>query len=741
MADLLASKIIVQEEEPSIRTFPDLASAVLGVQGVAKMGPVATPTLVTSYSEFESTFGGFIADRQLALAVRAFFLSGGQEAYVNRIVHYTDISNASTKQSAKGYVTLQTSGSADTAAEHTGTATETFDLEPNDTLVGNVEGVGNQTATFTAAAGTEECASAENYNINDGDTLLIKVNGGDAQTITLAGLTGGAATAEEVAQSINDQIAGARAKVTSAGTKVTLESDRRGSSSSVQVTGGTANSELGFDGAVHDGSAGSNVSNIDAVTVAEVETVVEAAWTNGSGVTVTSVNGKVKIATVAVGGAVTLEIVGTGTATTVLGLTAGTYTGSSAAPADTLKIEGKWDGAYANSLKVKIANATNGATAQFDLQILEGTDVLESFNNLTMDTTATRYVETIINDTDAGSIYVTAADQSAVGSVEARRPANTSGSSMTSGDDGLTSLAATDFVGDQTAQTGLYAFDNTADITLLACPDETSQTTQAAMITYCETDRQGLVFAILDPVAGRTATTMIAQKDALNVTEHAAIYWPRLKIINPSASVFGSGTTVTICPSGCIAGLMASFDRNAPEGAFYQPAGTDARPYGVVDLETEEVKLESKRDLVYPERINPITYLKGYGIFIDGSRTLKGTGNFPSIGERRGVIHIERQLHAGLQWVRHRNNTPALRRQVHKDIYGLLSTWMNRGAFASTDPATAFFVDVSDALNPPSSIRAGKLVARVGMATNAPAEFIIIKITKDTRALEEELYG
>jgi phage tail sheath protein FI len=33
----------------------------------------------------------------------------------------------------------------------------------------------------------------------------------------------------------------------------------------------------------------------------------------------------------------------------------------------------------------------------------------------------------------------------------------------------------------------------------------------------------------------------------------------------------------------------------------------------------------------------------------------------------------------------------------------------------------------------------GKLIARVGLATNKPAEFIILRISQDTRALEAEL--
>ena len=38
----------------------------------------------------------------------------------------------------------------------------------------------------------------------------------------------------------------------------------------------------------------------------------------------------------------------------------------------------------------------------------------------------------------------------------------------------------------------------------------------------------------------------------------------------------------------------------------------------------------AKRDLVYPKRINPLTTGPGMPRYIDGSRTLKSTGNFPS---------------------------------------------------------------------------------------------------------------
>ena len=97
--------------------------------------------------------------------------------------------------------------------------------------------------------------------------------------------------------------------------------------------------------------------------------------------------------------------------------------------------------------------------------------------------------------------------------------------------------------------------------------------------------------------------------------------------------------------------------------------------------------------------------------------------------ERQGVLRVE--LIDGVQVF---DET-----EVRRTITAFLLAQMNNGAFRSKTPSTAFFVDVSEQLNTPTVIFAGKLIARVGLATNKPAEFIILRISQDTRALEAEL--
>jgi phage tail sheath protein FI len=264
------------------------------------------------------------------------------------------------------------------------------------------------------------------------------------------------------------------------------------------------------------------------------------------------------------------------------------------------------------------------------------------------------------------------------------------------------------------------------------------------MVTYCEVARGGAVFAVLDCPLGMTASDIVTYVDTTaslaNLSEHGAIYWPQVKVVNPNRDVFGGDDTITVPPSGHIAGMFARTDGGRVGGVYDPPAGVDkGKLFGVVGFETDEVLEEERRDIVYPKRINPITRLRGQPIAVDGVRTLSANGNFPTIAERRGASFIEQSLKDGLQFARLRNNDESLRAEVARTCTTFLTSQMKVGAFRSKDPATAFFVDVSDAINPPSEQFAGKLNVRIGIATQKPAEFLVLSFSQDTRALDEEL--
>ncbi len=403
-------------------------------------------------------------------------------------------------------------------------------------------------------------------------------------------------------------------------------------------------------------------------------------------------------------------------------------------------MEGKDPGAYANSIELEVRVPSSGEVGAFDLAVVEDGVYREVFPNIRMTPGAERYVERIIHDAKTGSNLIRVVDQLLQGSPSlAIQTVQLAG-----GDDGIMGLDDNDFIGSPTAKTGMHALDQVQDMALLLVPGRATFAMHNAMLRYCEVDRDGAVFAVLDPPAGISAVEIVAYVEAtaalLNLSEFGALYRPRVKVLNPSKAVFGSQDKLAVPPSGILAGVYARTDAARPGGIYDPPAGIDAgRMFGVLGFETDEVLEERKRDLVYPKRINPLTTGPGLPRFIDGSRTLEGDGNFPYVAERRGVIFIERSLKQGLQFARHKNNTEGLRATVRRTITAFLPTQMNSGAFRSREPKTAFFVDVSDQLNTPSVVFAGKLIARVGLATNKPAEFIVLRISQDTRALEAEL--
>ncbi len=730
-----ASKITLEEEQPSIPQIQGVPTAVFGVVGVAERGPIGTPVLCTSFDEYRRVFGRDTANGYLSHAARGYFAEGGQQGYFSRTVHFTDNTNAASKTSAAGTLDLNTDTSSPTAGTVLGSEVGPFDFEPSYTLVVKVDGGSNLTATFSATAASRDTAGAGPYTLSDGQVLTVAVDGGSPQSIAF--LTSefaniAAATRAEVAAVLNAKLVGGSAVDT--GTAVRIRSDKRGTSSTINVTGGSANTGLVFTTGPTSGSG--NVADIDAVTVAEVKTVVEAAV---AGSTVSNAGGAVRISSNTTGGSSSIQVVSSSTSDTELGLDNAVHTGTTGDPVATLRADGRYDGTYTEKVKLKVMDATSLDAERFDLQVLDDGVVERTFTDLTMDEDDARYVQTVVSDTITGSALLTLTDLALTGSVLARRPANGLYGPLSGGDDGLVGLVDADFVGSSAGKTGLYALDTIADLSIIAMPDRATAVAQQSLITYCESWRGGSIFPILDPPAGLTAQAMVAYvvdtAQLYNSTEYGAIYWPRVQVANPSTSVYGSAARITVPPSGIIAGVYARVDASQIGGIYQPPAGSE-RGFmrSVLAFETDEVLDVRKRDLVFPFRINPLTTGRGQPRYIDGSRTLKKVGNFTNVAARRGVIFIEQSIIQGLDFARHHNNTDALRRRVSRTVDSFLNDQMKAGAFRSTVPAEAYFVDFGDGLNPDEQVFRGIMVGRIGLATNTPAEFIHLRVSQKTLA-------
>lgn len=734
MTNQLSSGINVEEEAPRVRAIQGASTSTLGAVGITERGPFEA-TLVTSFEQYRAVYGGHTFDGDLSHTVQGFFDNGGQAAYVKRVVHYTDIANAATKASTAASVPVLSAVAAASSGSVTGSVVGPYAMTTGMTLLVAVDGAAAATATFTGVAATR-LSTTGTYLMTNGMTLTLAFDGGSVQTVTFSTAQFAniaAATPAEVAAVINASVTGGLAAVDTNAVRVT--SDRKGTGSGVNVTGGTSNAVLIFTTGNVAGSG--NVSNLAAVTVSEVETIVELAV---AGCAVTNVGGAAKITSNTTGASSSIQVTAPSTADTLLGFANATYSGSTGAAVTCITVSAKTDGSYGNGLSVIVEAATSGAATEFNLIVEDDGVVVETWRNLSVTSTASNYHTTAVNHASAGSNYISTAEV-----VASLAPAAATYGPMTGGADGLGSIADADFLGSSVSKTGVRGFDTIDGIGMLICPDRITAAVHVGFLFYAETTREGSMYCVLDMPAGYTPAQMktYVQTTAglYNLSEFGEINAPHIKVVNPSTATFGNTATITVPPCGHIAGMHARMDAASQGGVYKAASGTESGVIaGCVGFENDYMQEKANRDIVYPLRINPLRSVGGIKCK-DGARTLKGNGNFPATSERRGVIFIEQSVKNGVGFALYRNNDEKLRAELDRTIFSFLEAQMKVGAFRSRNPATAFFVDVSEKLNPPSVVFQNKVLIRMGLATQKPAEFITIMVSQDTRDIELSLAG
>ncbi len=282
--------------------------------------------------------------------------------------------------SAINALSAGTTASGDGSASVTGSVVGPWDFETTGkTLLVSVDADvpgSPDTATFTGVAAARECANAEVYALTDALDLTVKVDGGIEQTVVFhtanfVDITN--ATAEEVAAEIASQLLGALVSVTSTGTKVTITSDTKGTDSHIEVTGGTANSALGFNTAVVNGTG--NVGSLAAVTFAEAKLVIEAA----TDATVTTTGGALTLSSGGLGTSSKVNVDAASTADVVFGFDNAEHTGADAGAVITCTANDAGevvDFAFPTMslAQLKIKDATEDTTTDDELPDVEAED-------------------------------------------------------------------------------------------------------------------------------------------------------------------------------------------------------------------------------------------------------------------------------------------------------------------------------------------------------------------------------
>ncbi|MER0446802.1 phage tail sheath subtilisin-like domain-containing protein [Streptomyces sp. Edi4] len=100
MPNYLSPGVYVEEVASGSRPIEGVGTSVAAFVGLAPVGPLNEPTLVTNWSQYVAEFGEFTDGYYLAHSVYGFFNNGGTAAYVVRVGGSDNGSGQSTQQAA-----------------------------------------------------------------------------------------------------------------------------------------------------------------------------------------------------------------------------------------------------------------------------------------------------------------------------------------------------------------------------------------------------------------------------------------------------------------------------------------------------------------------------------------------------------------------------------------------------------------------------------------------------------------
>jgi hypothetical protein len=680
MPQYLAPDVYVEEIDSGNHPIEGVSTSITGFVGMTAMGPsTGLPQLVTSFAEFQNTYGSyfdfgptFLSYNYLPYAVEGFFNNLGSLLYIVRVLPAG--ASVATGQSQGGLVTrLASDTPAPTAAQYQFKPLTARGIQKNSLIDLRMvkNGIVTESGTLTASA------------VDPVTGIVTTNNPGAATTIYEAKYT--------TVFTDNDGIDGNGDPV-SGGSPLTT---RPAALNSFVIS------------AANEGSWGLNVvvtATHESAGRSTLDTFVSGAANNNQ-IALKSAAGFYVNAWVEINRGDTKRY---RKVLTVSGVVI-TLDGPAMAAAD---------------VAPETAAPTYFSTCEFRLNVSYGTRN-EQFPGLTLENIPGRYYVDVVNN---GSSLITAPAPSTAtnpfffpSGIDGAQIPLTSG-----GSDGTAAPTDATFIGQDLGpgnRTGIQALSDIEDISIVAVPGIVSQNVQNALITHCETLRYR--FAILDP-APKSGNQPPGLNDIQNQrnqydTEYAAIYYPRVVIYDPSKNL-----NLPAPPSGHMAGIYARVDDQ--RGVYKAPANELIA--GITNLETLVNKAD--QEILNPEPVN-INVLRdfrnsGNGLRVYGARVITSNTNWKYINIRRLFIFLERSIELGTQWAVFEPNDYRLWAKVTQSLSQFLTRVWRDGALMGQTADQAFFVKCDATTMTQDDIENGRLIAIVGVAPVYPAEFVIIRI-------------
>ncbi|MBT9523162.1 MAG: phage tail sheath subtilisin-like domain-containing protein [Dechloromonas sp.] len=746
---LASPGVYIQEVSSGVRTIAGVATSVAAFLGAASRGPINKATRIFSFADFERAFGGLSADSEMSYGVRQFFINGGTDAWIVRIVkNAAPASRAllnATPITVLNVMALDAGDSGNAIQVRVDFATAFPDSTFNISFIRNSDGRAEQYPNVSMNSADARYLP----DLVNGVSQLVKINR-DVPQLTLNGLAAGTSTSGTLAdvQTLLDPthtdfrvVVNGLPPVT---VSITLPAD---------IAGGTANARLTtLAGAIQakvQAQAGGKAALSGFTCARSGSTLVMTSGTGGEFSSVRVLPGSSNNAA----GVLKLGVANGGVEVDAVAslrpaplpdpatLTSGAF---AATDLDTLpdathtSLRISLDG-YGPDV-VDLGSATgagNLAAKLIDVASRLQTAVRAlkpgnpAYANFTVTATATTLVLASGSRGAGSAIAVSAAPINDIaaglhllaGAVLAAPPTDAFLGGGTETPYGPADVYPA-FIGSRANREGLYALEDADLFNILVMPGITDPGVLADAASYCE-ERRAFFIVDAPPTATSVATMVTAASGTeLPKSDHAAVYFPWTYVADP----LKNGKPRLTPPGGTIAGLYARTDGN--RGVWKAPAGTDANLAGVQSMAVPMT--DGENGSLNPLGVNCLRTFPVYGAVSWGARTLRGADQMASeykyVPIRRLALYIEESLYRGTQWVVFEPNDEPLWAQIRLNIGAFMNGLFRQGAFQGSSPREAYLVKCDRETTTQDDINRGVVNILVGFAPLKPAEFVVISI-------------
>ena len=209
-----------------------------------------------------------------------------------------------------------------------------------------------------------------------------------------------------------------------------------------------------------------------------------------------------------------------------------------------------------------------------------------------------------------------------------------------------------------------------------------------------------------------SATTAAEARD----TNYGAVYYPWVQINDAETGLFRF-----VPPSVVVPGVYAFNDKVAHP--WFAPAGLNRGGLeGVVQAQRKLT--QSNRDTLYESNVNPIATFPGQGVTIFGQKTLqKKASALDRVNVRRLMIKVKKFIASASRFLVFEQNTAATRQRFLNIVNPFLETVQSQSGL------NAFRVVMDDSNNTPDTIDRNILFGEIFLQPTKTAEFIVLDFT------------